>query len=318
MKPAILLLLLLLPTCHSGCANELRLDDDFGPLFQGKSLQISWELSTNRVPKEMNIYRVVPARFSFETLSNLVVLGRFKEAARVRSALVPSLRGKDCLFEEEPAHIGINISPGRGLAFLQTRAIPLPGEPETGPPSDEEVLRLAVKIATMLGIKPSELARKPDAQDYLVWRDKRTRGGRINGEYRAREVARGIYLYRAVDGVSFNGNGPCGGLYVNFGNDAKVAQLDFSWRNLERKDRRPTASQDELTRRLRSGKAVIQVEAEPARIERLVITNMVPYYRGYGSHEPQSWVYPFVVIQATAEIGKEKIPASLACPILKD
>lgn len=312
------LILSFVSTCVLARADELRFTD-VGQPFKNKNVEINWKLATNCVPASMNIYHVVATKFSPEIISNLVSLGEFKNPATVRKILSPALDGKDSFFEEEPAHKVISISPSCGRAgFFNDKVIPLPGQRETGPPADEEVLRLALNIATNLSINPSELARKPNSHEFLMWRDKRTRGGRVNGEYRKREIARGIYLYRAIDGVSFEGIGFCGGLYVNFGNDAKIAEVDFSWRELEFRGSRATATQNEIAQRLRSGKAVILIEADPTEVQRLTITNMVPHYRGYSSTEPQEWVYPFVILEATAEVGTRKLPASLACSVLRD
>ena len=300
--------------------DELRLDD-LGLKFNPKSTDFVWKLSTNRVPRSLNIYRVGVAQFSQETISNLLTLGKFKDSAAAKKALLPALEGKDCSFEEEPAHKSISILPSRGVAsFFNDRVIPLPGQTETAPPSDEQVLHLALNIAKTLGIKDSELARKPDSREYLVWRDKRTRGGLLNGKYAHRDIARGIYLYRAVNGISFEGHGLCGGLYVNFGNNGNIAELNLSWRRLEAVTAKATAHPQALTKKLKTGNAVIQIseDANLEKIQTLTITNILAHYRGYASNERQAWVYPFAILEATAELGSRKLPASLLCPILKE
>ena len=157
-------------------ADVLRFED-LGEFYNGRNVQINWNLATNRVPSTMSIYRVVPAKFSAEIISNLVYLGGFTDQANVREALLPALKGKDCLFEEIPAHFTIQISPRRGLAgFFNHDLLHLTGQLEPSPPLDEEVLTLALEIAKLVGIKDSDLAQKPDSNQYWFWRDKRTKG----------------------------------------------------------------------------------------------------------------------------------------------
>lgn len=305
--------------CVLAHAGELRLDE-LGFPFRNRNLEIVWKTTTNRVPAMMNIYKAVPANFSHSLVTNLLAMGGFNEPEKVKNALAPALKGKDAAFEEIPAHKTISLSPSRGMAlFFNTSRIPLPRQPEHGLPSDGPALKLALETAKTLGIKTNDLARALDSDQFLVRRDKRERGGLLNGKYTKRDIARGVYLYRAIDGIPVYGNGNCGGLYVNFGNDAQIAEVDMSWRNLEVKKRCPTATRDEVARRLRDGKAVIQIEgADPARIKKITILDMIPHYRTFPGDEAQAAIFPLLMIEATADLGDKAVPVTLFCPIIKE
>lgn len=319
MKHLTSLATLVLSACARAHAGGLGLDE-IGIPFTAKKVEIVWNMATNRLPAMMNVYKVVPARFSPEVISNVVALGEFAEPGKVRNALAPASEGKDCLFEEVPAHNAISISPHRGRIFyFNDKVIASWGQPVTGLPSENEVLELSLELAKRLGIKVSEFARKPDSDAFLCWRDRRTQGGNIDGKLTKRETARGISLRRAIGGVSFQGVGLCGGIYVNFGNNGKIAQLDFSWRNLELKRSYPVLSRDEIAKRIKSGKAAIQIEdADPAKIRKLTITSVMPHYRGQTSAEVQTSVYPFAAIEATADLGDKTLPVTLLYPIIKE
>jgi len=305
--------------CVSAHEADLRLTD-LGLPFKPKDVEIVWSVATNRLPSAMRVYNVLPARFSIQAISNLVLLGNFAEPQKVRNTLVPALKGQDCLFEEEAAHKAISISPQRGtISYFNTGVMALPGQPVSEVPKAEDLVRLSLEVANKLGINSSEFAKRDDSGAYLLWRDERVQGQKVNGRVVKRETARGIYLYRAVDGVSFDGTGLCGGLYVNFGNDAMIARIDLSWRRLELKKTCGLADRDEIIRRITTGQTVIQMEdADAVQVRKLTITDVVPHYRGLGSTEIQKTVYPFVTIQATAELENgKKAPASIACPIIR-
>jgi hypothetical protein len=301
-------------------ADKLDLGED-GFSFHAKRVAVVWNVPTNRLPATMNIYKVIPARFTAEAISNVVAIGHFAEPERVRKALLPAVEGRECLFEEVPAHKTISISPKRGhISFFDTAAMASWRQAVTGLPTEENALNLSLEIGKKLGISSSEFARKPDSHDFLCWRDRRTQGGKIDGKVVKREAARGIFLYREIDGVSFDGIGFCGGLYVNFGSDARIADLDLSWRNLQVKKICPVADRDQITRWIKGGKAVIIDIDEPVidNLVRLTIVNVVPHYRGASSNKDQDSVFPFAMIYATAEIRDQKRPVTLLCPIIND
>lgn len=304
----------------SACAAAAHADDfrfdEMGFPFRNKELEIVWKLTTNRVPAAMNIYKVVPSKFTLSLVTNLIAMGGFKEPEKVKNALAPALNGKNTEFEEIPAQKTISLSPGRGLAlFFNFPRIPLPRQPEHGLPSDEQALKLALETAKTLGIKTTDLAKALDSDQFLIRRDKRERGGLLDGKYTKRDIARGIYLYRAIDGIPVYGNGNCGGLYVNFGNDAQIAEVELSWRDLEVKKRCPTASREEFARRLRNGSTFIRIEeGNPEKIRKITILEMVAHYRTLSGHDGQSLVLPIVVIQANANYDNQSIPVTFFCP----
>ena len=313
------LLLSFVSACTLTHADTLQLGE-MGFPFENRNVEIVWKLQTNRVPSAMKVYRVVPTKFSIHFITNLIAMGGFKEPETVKNALVPALRGKDAIWEEVPAQKTITLSPRRGKAqFFNTSRIPLPGEAEHGLPSVGQALQLAVQTARTLGINIADLARSLDSDEFLVRKDKRERGGPVSGKYTKRDIALGIYLYRAFDQIPVYGNGNCGGLYVNFGNDARIAEIDLSWRTVEAKATRRTADRDQIAKWIKEGKAYFPDEdVDPVKVQRLIIRDMVAHYRGFATEQEQAMVVPMVVIQATAESKDRTTPIMLFCPIVED
>ena|SRR2546426_5598485 len=85
-------------------ADELLLGEA-GPLFDGKNLKIKWNVATNDLPSKINVYKVVPAKFSLQTISNFVAISGLSEQTRIRSGLLPALNGKDCQYHSCPPGI---------------------------------------------------------------------------------------------------------------------------------------------------------------------------------------------------------------------
>jgi hypothetical protein len=318
------LVALFVSACACAHADQLRVDalqlGEMGAPFENPKVVIVWTVQTNRVPSAMKLYRVVPAKFSIQLMTNLIAMGGFKEPEKVKNAMVPALRGKDTIWEEVPAHKTITVSPRRGKAqFFNTSRIPLPGEPEHGLPADDEALKLALQTAKTLGLATAEFARSLDSDQFLIRRSKRERSGLLNGKYTKRDISRGIYLYRAFDGVPVYGNGNCGGLYVNFGNDAQVAEVDLSWRSVEVEATLQTADRNQIAKWIKEGKAYFADEdVNPAKVKKLIIRDIVAHYRGFSTEEEQAMVVPMAVIQATAESKDGATSIMLLCPIIDE
>ncbi|MGI8964711.1 MAG: hypothetical protein ACR2H1_01340 [Limisphaerales bacterium] len=284
-----------------------------GEPFKNKNLEIVWE-ATNQLPKTLNVYKVLPSKFSSEVISNVIAMCEFKNPTQAEHALLPVLEGKNASFES------LSISPERGeISYFNSKVIALPRQPVEGVPSVEETLKLSLKILGQLDIDKSQIARKPGNNEFLFWRDERVLGGRVEGKYIKRETARGIYLIRAVDGIRFNGIGFFGGLYVNFGNNARIAQIDFVWRNLELKRQSPVADKKQIMQWIKDGKAALvpgeDISFNPASIKKLAITKIIPFYFGKNGMEVQNMVYPAAEI--IAKINDTTNLVSLTCPIVK-
>lgn len=130
-------------------------------------------------------------------------------------------------------------------------------------------------------------------------------------------VSRGVRLFRAVDGVCFGGVGRCGGLYVDFGNDGEVSELELVWRTLQSKSEVTVAKSDQFRRWISAGQATLDIDDgfDPSQIKRLTITRITPYYLGKDGTEIQKTIFPYAVLTALADLGRTNITVSLNTPI---
>ena len=298
---------------HFAFGQRLPLNN-LGEPFALKQGRVDWS-ATNSLPTTMNVYRARPAQFSAQMISNVVFFGGFTNHAQVVKALSPALKGKDCSFEEQPARKAISVSPRRGMiSFFNTKAISLPRQGITNVPTNAETLPLARRILTRLGIEEFHLAKSSEGNEPLLWRTRRVHSYKKDGKAVHQQTASGLYLVRAIDGVSFAGIGHFGGLYLLFGNEGKIANFDLCWRNLSVTKKVPVVDRDRISGWIKSGKVFMEPEPDlPRIIEKLVITNVIPHYYGFNSSEVQEWVYPFLTLEGFAEGAGKKTAVVLCC-----
>lgn len=298
--------------------------EDFGYPLQNKELVVAWMTATNQFPASLNVYQVGTAAWSPEFLSNIVTLGEFKEPSIVLKALAPALNGQDARFSEDAPRgsrksLVLNPSKGR-LYFRHEGVIALPREPVMGVPSEDKVLDSALAILSKLNISKDQLRRKLNSEELFTLRDVTTHGQRdkATGKVIKEVIARGVFIYRRVDGIGVAGRGTCGGLHVNFGNNGRIAEMELVWRNIHSPRRLPVADTNQIAKWIRQGKATTETEEDPSAIKRLTVTNAVVFYFGNNGSEHQSNMYPFVNLGAVAELNEKRISLEVNCPLVED
>lgn len=300
----------------------------FGEPFDGQNVEIIWKVSPGEMPAALATFSVQPTSFSSQIVSNVIDLCGFKDAEKVRDAFRDVVAGKTAFYQEpypgKPV-LGksLRIVPANGyINYFSPTASSLPGVPVERVPSRGRALELTVNLLSKLGIKKSDFARKPDSQE-LVYFVTEKKNGRFDKERKkaVEEVAaRGVILFRQVDGVSFSGPSDCSGLRVEFGNNEQIKELALTWRDLKPGEKGTVASQEEIVRAIKQRQAVVRLPegfGDTAKVKTLTITGLRPYYFGESGTEPQAVVFPYAMLTATADTGVTNFPVSLNCPILK-
>jgi len=326
MKFRLVLLCLGLGSTVSGVA-QLALEA-FGEWFDGRNVEIIWKASPDEMPASLGTFTVLPAAFSSEVLSNVIGLCRFKDEEKVRAIFRDVPAGKSVSYQEpypgKPV-LGksLRFVPANGyINYFDPTASSLPGVPAQGVPSQKQALELAMRLLPKVGIKEADLARKPNNQGLAYLLTAKT-NGRFDKDQRkaVEEVAvRGVILFRQVNGVSFSGPSDCGGLRVEFGNNAKIKELAVTWRNLKAEKPKSLANRAEIIHAIKQGQAVIRLPegfGNAAALKTLTITQLRPYYFGMSGTELQKTVFPYAMLVATADAGITVFPVSLNCPIFK-
>jgi len=326
MNLRLILLCVGLGSTISGAA-QLSLEA-FGEPLDGQNIEVIWRVSPGEVPASLGTFTVLPTSFSSQVVSNVIDLCGFKNAEKVRGAFRDVVTGRAASYQEP--HPGkpvlgksLRIVPANGyINYFNPTASSLPGVPAQGVPSLERALQLAMNLLPILGINESELARKPDSQElaYFVTEKKNGRFDKQQKKAVEEVAARGVILFRQVNGVSFSGPSDSGGLRVEFGNNEQIKELAVTWRALKPGNEETVASQEEIMRAIKQGQAVVRLPegfGNTAKLKSVTITGLRPYYFGVSGTEPQTVVFPYAMLTATAETGVTNFPVSLNCPILK-
>jgi len=299
------------------CSASPNLEGTGLPL-RNPDIRIEWLASSNRIPRELMVFKVLPAEFSEAFVKKVVALCEFSNSAVVLGKLKPSFQGQDAWFQgADNKYVSFSPSKGR-VYFTNDRAIPLPGAVIEGVPSDEEVLKRALIILLEFGVKESELRRKPDTNELFVLHDVRHLGQRNKetGKLERKVIARGVWLSRAVNEIGLAGQGVSGGIRVVFGNQGQIAEIEFVWRRLV--ERKPVRCADakEILQVIRNGKAFVQNVENPALIKSLRIVDATVYYLGEDSLREQREMYPFISLKAEATFAGKTTEVFVNCPLI--
>lgn len=326
MSFRLILLCVGLGSTTSGVA-QLSLES-FGEPLEGQNVEVVWKVSPEEVPASLKTFTVLPSSFSSQVISNVIGLCAFKNAEKIWMIFNETATGKAAQYQEpypgKPV-LGksLRIVPANGyINYFNPTASSLPGVPTDGVPSRERALQLATNLLPKLGIKESEIAHKPNSQELLYFVTEK-RNGRFDKQQKkaVEEVAaRGVILFRQVDGVSFSGPSDSGGVRVEFGNNEQIKELVVTWRSLKPEKEEAIASKDEIVQAIKLGQAVIKLPdglGNMAKLKSVTITGLKPYYFGESGTEPQAVVFPYAMLTASADTGITNFPVSLNCPILK-
>jgi hypothetical protein len=183
-------------------------------------------------------------------------------------------------------------------------------EAVVGVPELPEATRLGLKYIRLLGIDISQIARKPGTGDFdLHWEVKTREWIDPKTKKPVREIQSfGIDFTRCIDEIEISGFGD---VFVDFGNNAKVHELELSWRNLQPFQlRHDFVSGEEVVKSIQSRKAALPVlEDWPLdEIKTLTITNATPRYNRKRGDEPMDFVLPALQIDAIMDNGKTNRP----------
>ena len=291
-----------------------------GEPFVAAQAQLVWAVPADSLPKTLRIYRVVPSRFSPATVAFLLDTAQFTETNRAKPLGGGVFMGQGVRYyrsRDQSKYLG--LVPAQGwLLYQDPRAVAAPSERAQGVPTEAQLVGLALQVISHLGIHPSELARQPGGTNLQLTYGKRERTHYDPATHQAvtEVVARQIFLRRQRAGIDFRGPGHAGGVWLGFGNQGRICELEMVWRELEPVKAGAVASPEELLRRLESGQGSL-VAGEALAGQKLTVTKVTPYYFEQAGNVPQAMVYPYALIEASAGAGTNP-PVRLVCPLLKE
>ncbi len=279
-------------------------------------IKVIWAVPANVWPVEkIWSYKVIPQEFSEAVISNALTIASFtmKDRKPAPKGWMPN-GYKTLLFRNADETKYLMICPALGCIEYYdgnaeakaTSAIKDVPEPVVGVPDLGEATRLGLKYARLLGIEISQFARKPGTCDFDLhwdittrrWMDQKTKNeiDEIQGF--------GIDFTRCIDGIEMSGFGD---VYVSFGNNAKLGELNVSWRNLKPYQLLAKfITPEEIVESIQNGRARLpRLAGWPLdQIKSLTITNAAPRYARKPGDEAMDFVYPALQLDAIMDNGK--------------
>lgn len=298
------------------------INSTFGGTFTNESpagfggTKVIWAVPTNVWPVDkIWSYKVIPQEFSDAVISNVMAIGSFTAKDKVKlSADALAIDKKAILFKDKAETKWLEVLPTLGYikyydgnaeakAVSAIKDVP---EAVAGVPDLTGATQLGLKYMRLLGIDSSQIARKPGTLDFDLhwevktreWIDQKTKKpvDEIQGF--------GINFTRCVNGIEIAGFGD---VFVSFGNNAKVHELEVSWRNLQPYQLLDNfVTPEQVVQSIRRRQTALPIlEGWPIdEIKTLTITNATPRYSRKRADEPLDFVVPALQLDAIIDNGK--------------
>ena len=133
--------------------------EQLGHIFNQTNINLVWNAPTNDLPRDLWVYRVLPAEFSPAVVSNLMTLGSFTAEDRrtipnhpqTFSFITKNTR-KTLWIDSERGYFNYADSEADKMKIVE------------GVPDEKQTFQLATNYFQKLGIDPSQLAKKVTVQ----------------------------------------------------------------------------------------------------------------------------------------------------------
>jgi hypothetical protein len=247
-----------------------------------------------------------------------MTLGSFTQADKKEIHKLASPETRDALFfanADESRYLG--IAPHLGwITYHDQSAIAETGKYPQGIPTEEEALNRAVKYLSLLGIDRRDLAVKNNG-DLRIYREKGGRGwmDKAKNTNVYETITRGVDFIRRVDGIDFDGIGIRQGICFTFGDYGKITELELNWKGMERLECHQTLTREQMIDAIRKGRAKF-TPAPGSPIEKLVVMDVVPFYRGGSDQEDVKFIEPYARITASVAYDTTNTVVNIETSIL--
>jgi hypothetical protein len=283
------------------------------PFQTATNVEIVWTASVTNVPKDLWIYKVVPADFSMAVVSNLLTLCHLESKNLAKRDYMPA-PDKDLVHFEiknqnkRRLH-SLDIAPNLGwISYDDNSSDYRKIQPA---PSEDQVVDLAFDILFLAGIDRSQVLRKP--KNFRVTTMQTGDAPEIISE-------RSVFLVRKIDGI--NERGFCFTAdYGSENNEPKLKSFDLNWRNLSPYEARQVATTNQIADFIRNGMArvpIMDFDTESLKhAKKLIVTTFFPlYYNQYG-FKPVEYEFPYAAMDVVADMGNgHTVSFPVNCPML--
>ena len=285
--------------------------------FNNSSIEVAWNVSTNRIPSTVKFFKVISTTYSATAISNLMQIAGLTDKNKKHVTQAGTLGGKDVLTyatKDETRHLDIIASEGM-IALHRAGIVAGPKETVTGVPGTNVIVEKLFQLLPILDIEKSEVARdipgKPIPYTFVenadIHKDKAT------GKIVTNIVSRGVSFSRQIDGIPVWGPA---GVYAEFGNDGKVAELTATWRSIKPRATSAVPTAKDFVALIRTGKTLIRDEQAGFTYRKFVVEDVQLYYWENGGSEHQSSIVPFAVLNVATDLPGENANVLLFVPFM--
>lgn len=288
------------------------------PQFKVNNPTILWGAPTNKLGASLWIYKVAPQVFPFKAINHVLELGGFTNRVKVSQAMSIGNSSNTCQLVIIPEQGYVRYWDGFAEANHWDRTNHL-WETVKGLPSQSDIEKLGLKFMKQWNIRRDELAQTNGHLITFGENTKRSYYDRRTAKFVSDEIkSRGIFFIRRLDGVNFLGIGVGAGCEIEFANNAKVSQFNLIWRNYQPYERYKVATPEQIKQSILEGKTILTKKnfVVSTDVKTVTIDEVIPAYIGADEFEHQEYLYPFARIEATANMGTNKVGIELYCPIL--
>jgi hypothetical protein len=326
MKRLLLILGFVLTSISVAQARAERLSLSHGltrPFYAAK-LDVQWAAPTNDLPSTVVVFEVVPDLRPDVTVSNLMKIGRFRQADRIKGS-DPQWPLPKGAYGFEAADDGRTLvyMPKQGrIDFNDESAFDGPASKKTvrGVPDEATVLQLALPLLLELGISTNDIVRNASGGLRCVY----PTGSWGHTDKDTQVYRRGIGFTRNLDGKEVDGQRA---VFMEFGSDAKLGKLEARWCTLRPKSTNAVPQPTRILQWIKEGRSMVLSLSGPpdaryvraSDIKKLTITSIQPRYPYIDEDDPPKRLYPYALLAATAEFGENDTEqVFLYCPLISE
>jgi len=271
-------------------------------------LDVRWE-ATNKFPRKVWIYQLLPNDFSPEIISNVTLLCSFTGKDKIEDDT------NGITFQSADSSRTLSISFSSGEIEYETREIRYgPTNLAVGVPQINQLSSMATNFLHKLHISFSDITGyfgtnrieylEPALTMFYVGENTIT-----NIPYRT------ILFKRIVDGMPIAHHN----YRFNVSEHGRISKISIAWPNLKRVKSYRAVSPKDVINFLRKGNAVRGPTPDNApyidwpSIKSLTIKKAVPSYQMDGNR-----LYPFLYLDALVDTGNGTVEIGMGCPIIDE
>jgi hypothetical protein len=296
--------------------------ENFCVPFNSTNCVIIWNAPTNQLPRQAKIWKVVPAQYSPTTISNLLEMAELRSSQKKRVERTGVLGSTDAaFFGNRDETRNLSIIPAQGkivIGKIGGVVAQIPKEKPNEVPDPQTAFRLTLDLLQKIGIDQSRLLTNSNGKVYAGYGQAEVIGkDKATGRIVTNVVEREIHFPRQIDGIPVQG--PVG-VFAKFGNEGKLASLEITMRAITPDRICSIPDVADFVERIKSGRTFIPngspfQTGKNAIFQRLTISEVSLYYWEDSGSEPQTYIYPFAVLDAQTDQQGDNANVQLFVPI---